>query len=77
MSRFIDNNPSLDYVISVIVDEEVNKTLTKLKDEIKNLKGRQNSTNTDYVTGYISALSTLEGFIATLACGDSEEKNDC
>lgn len=66
MGRFVENNKSLDFAISAIVDEEIKKFAMELKKEIKNMKGKQNSTNTDYMTGYISALSTLEGYIAKL-----------
>lgn len=36
----------------------------KIKGEIKDLKAKQQSSNTDYYTGYMSALSTVEGFLA-------------
>lgn len=36
----------------------------KIKNEIKDLKSKQQSINTDYYTGYMSALSTIEGFVA-------------
>ena len=41
---------------------------TSLKNEIKNMKEQVNNaeTNQDYRTGYFSALSTLEGFIAMI-----------
>lgn len=66
MGRFVENNKSLDFAISTIVDEEIKKFAMELKKEIVKLKKNQSSTNTDYYTGYISALSTLEGFIAKL-----------
>lgn len=56
----------------------------KILSEIKKLKRNQNSTNQDYVTGYMSALSTVEGIIAEMHEGwipveeklpDNEEEN--
>lgn len=40
--------------------------LEKILEEIKKLKYNQDSTNQDYITGYMSALSTVEGVIAGL-----------
>lgn len=37
-----------------------------IKREIKRMKAKVNSTNSNYNTGYISALSTLEGFLAEM-----------
>lgn len=38
--------------------------LEKVLEEIKDLKEKQNSSNQDYATGYLSALSTVEGIIS-------------
>ena len=38
----------------------------KLKAEIYKLKCKQDSKNQDYYTGYMSALSTLEGILAEI-----------
>lgn len=38
--------------------------LEKVLEEIKDLKKKQNSSNQDYATGYLSALSTVEGIIS-------------
>lgn len=38
--------------------------LEKILEEIKKLKCNQDSENQDYITGYMSALSTVEGIIA-------------
>ena len=38
--------------------------LEKILQEIKKLKCNQDSENQDYITGYMSALSTVEGIIA-------------
>lgn len=38
--------------------------LEKVLEEIKDLKKKQNSSNQDYATGYLSALSTIEGIIS-------------
>jgi ribosome-associated translation inhibitor RaiA len=51
--RIIDEQPTVD-------------VFAELEKELKNLKIRQNSENTDYYTGYISAVSTIEGIIAEL-----------
>lgn len=40
--------------------------LEKILEEIKKLKYNQDSTNQDYITGYMSALSTVEGVTAGL-----------
>lgn len=40
--------------------------LEKILGEIEELKRNQDSKNQDFVTGYISALSTVEGVIAGL-----------
>lgn len=66
MGRFVENNKSLDFAISTIVDEEIKKFAMELKKEIGRLKKNQSSMNTDYYTGYISALSTMEGYIVVL-----------
>ena len=66
MGRFVENNKSLDFAISTIVDEETKKFAMELKKEIGRLKKNQSSMNTDYYTGYISALSTMEGYIVVL-----------
>ena len=62
----MENNKSLDFAISAIVDEEIKKFAMELKKEIGRLKKNQSSMNTDYYTGYISALSTMEGYIVVL-----------
>lgn len=42
-------------------------TIDKIKKEIREMKSKSNEfLNSDYVTGYISALSRLEGFLAIL-----------
>ncbi len=43
--------------------------LEKILQEIKELKRKQNNQNQDYRTGYLSALSTVEGVIAGLNDG--------
>ena len=40
------------------------KAWDKLKEEIRRLKMNQHSENGDYLTGYMSALSTVEGIMA-------------
>ena len=37
--------------------------LEKILEEVKDLKKKQNSSNQDYATGYLSALSTVGGII--------------
>ena len=39
--------------------------LEKILEEIKDLKRKQNSSNQDFLTGYISALSTVEGIMCS------------
>lgn len=43
---------------------------------IRELKQRQNSANTDYMTGYISALSTVEGMLAVMPEYDLDKVKD-
>ena len=44
--------------------------LEKILEEIKDLKEKQNSSNQDYATGYLSALSTVEGIISGVKDND-------
>ena len=46
--------------------QKVFDTLDDLKAEIDAMKRTQNSANTDYRTGFISALSNIEGYIAQI-----------
>jgi uncharacterized protein Yka (UPF0111/DUF47 family) len=55
------------------------ETVEKLKTEMKSMREKaMNCENWDYATGYISAISTLEGYLAMLEKGDFEdgEKNE-
>lgn len=45
--------------------------LEKILEEIKNLKAKQDSENQDCCTGYLSALSTIEGIVSGV-----KENND-
>lgn len=49
------------------------KDVTSLKKEIADFKKSANSPNSDYMTGYISALSAVEGKIAGLPDADVVE----
>lgn len=49
------------------------KDITELKKQISNLKKSISSPNSDYITGYISALSVVEGMIAGLPSVDVAE----
>lgn len=40
------------------------KVMDKVKKGIKSMKLKQNCANRDYYTGFVSALSTVEGYIA-------------
>ena len=42
------------------------KTLNDIKNEIGRMKREQNSLNVDYKTGFICALSNVEGYIAKI-----------
>lgn len=48
--------------------------LSLVKNQIREMKHDADSfTNTDYLTGYVSALSTLEGYLAGLEDGDADD----
>lgn len=49
------------------------KDITTLKKEIADFKKAVNSPNSDYMTGYICALSATEGIIASLPNADVVE----
>lgn len=44
-----------------------------LKKQIAKVKKCFTSENSDYMTGYISALSVVEGMIAYLECGERKD----
>lgn len=48
------------------MSKEAEWILYELKKDIRKLKKNQQSQNRDYYTGYISALSTVEGCIAEI-----------
>lgn len=49
------------------------RVVDSLKSELKVMKEEANGfTNWDYMTGYISAISTIEGYIAELESGGSD-----
>lgn len=50
------------------------KLIDDLKPSIKNLKKTQESPNMDYYTGYMSALSAVEGVIAILEGNNENER---
>ena len=50
------------------------KFIDSLKSEIKNIKKKQESPNMDYYTGYMSALSAVEGVIAILEGNNENER---
>lgn len=49
----------------------------KLLSEISSLKNNAKSENSDYLIGYISALSTIEGFIAGQSKINIKENEKC
>lgn len=49
------------------------KDITILKEQISDFKKSINSPNSDYMTGYLSALSATEGIIAMLPTADVVE----
>ena len=49
------------------------KDISELKKQIADFKRAVHSTNSDYLTGYISALSVVEGMIAELPDADAVE----
>jgi hypothetical protein len=49
----------------------------KLKTEMNSMRAKaMNCENWDYATGYISAISTLEGYLAMLENGGGEDEAD-
>lgn len=76
MKRLIDANKCDTNTVSINCDphdvqewlneQPTDTILGDIKAEIKRMKEKQDCLNTDYATGYISALSTVEGFIAKL-----------
>jgi hypothetical protein len=53
------------------------KDITKLAKEIADFKKSVNSPNSDYLTGYLSALSVTEGIIANIPTADVVEVVRC
>ena len=49
--------------------KERRENLTKISEQISSIKRNVKSENSDYLTGYISALSTVEGVIAEIDGG--------
>lgn len=56
--------------------QEVMISADALKKQIKKVKKCFRSENNDYMTGYISALSVVEGMIAYLEAPEDESGND-
>lgn len=48
------------------------KDITSIKEQIAHVKRNVKSENSDYLIGYISALSAVEGMIASLPATDVE-----
>ena len=48
------------------ISNEVQAVLNDIKAEIDAMKRTQDSPNRDYKTGFISALSSVEGYIAQI-----------
>ena len=46
-----------------VENRKLQETLSEIKSEIANIKRNVKSDNSDYLTGYISALSAVEGII--------------
>lgn len=53
------------------------KDITKLAKEIADFKKSVNSPNSDYLTGYLSALSVTEGIIANIPSAEVVEVVRC
>lgn len=53
------------------------RDITSLKKQIADFKKSVNSPNSDYMTGYVSALSATEGIIAGLPTADVVEVVRC
>ena len=53
------------------------KDVTELSVQIKDFKKHFNSSNSDYMTGYLCALSVTEGMIAGLPAADVVEVVRC
>ena len=53
------------------------KNITSLSKQIRDFKKTINSPNSDYMTGYLSALSVVEGMIAGIPSADVVEVVRC
>ena len=61
------NEDDMDKLLDIVFNATpLEKVLEDIKEEIKRLKRDQNSENTDYRTGFFSALSIIEGYIAII-----------
>lgn len=60
----------LSEILDAFYEDEIrqgkNIAINDIKSEVHAMKIRLNSTNTDYIAGYMSALSTLEGYLEIL-----------
>jgi hypothetical protein len=67
LKTLIDNKIPFDGDINYFIREQPTvDVFAELEKELKDMKIRQNSENTDYYTGYLSAVSTMEGILAEL-----------
>lgn len=67
LKTLIDNEIPVDSDINYFICEQPTIDIfAELEKELKDLKIKQNSKNTDYYTGYLSAVSTMEGIIAEM-----------
>jgi hypothetical protein len=70
-------NFNFEYIEALKLGIEALKNMEGVKAELKEMK-RQTYIfqNQDYATGYISAISTLEGYLAMLENGGFEDEVD-
>lgn len=66
LTRFYDNEVTARKLIDEQPTIQPDNGLQKLADEIASFKRHVKSDNSDYITGYLCALSVVEGMIADI-----------
>ena len=66
LTRFYDNEVTARKLIDEQPTIQPDNNLQKLADEIASFKRCVKSENSDYLTGYLCALSVVEGMIADM-----------
>jgi hypothetical protein len=67
------SDPYMYYIEALEQSVKNVQAITNLKTEMKSMKTQLSGTNNDFAIGYISAISTLEGYLAMLENGGGED----